>query len=166
MTGSVRLLGWPGLAQPGRPQFEVALFLQARGHLRRPEVGVSGGGGVAGLFEQVGAYRFEAMGVGQPLVSVERAEQGESGPGSVDVGEGDGAAERHYRPGGDGGEDVVECEDLRPVGDRRAGGLVVQRGDRGLELVRADRAGAESPGEDGLPLGDGGRVPQVSVLVG
>jgi hypothetical protein len=84
---------------PGRTQFEVALLGQARGHLRRPEVGVPGGGGVADLFEQVGAYRFEAVGVCHPLVGVEGAEQGESGSGSVDVGQGDGAAQCDDRSG-------------------------------------------------------------------
>src|SRR5262249_58688496 len=94
------------------------------------------------------------------------AERGEPGPGSVNVGQGDGAAERDDRPGGDGGEDVVEGEDLRPVGGPGGGALVVQRGDRGLELVGADGAGAEGPGEDGLSFGDGGGVPPISLLVG
>ena len=98
---------------------------------------MAGGGGVAGLFQQVGAYRFEAVTVGHPLVGVEGAEQGERGSGSVDVRQGDGAAERDDRSGGDGGQDVVQGEDLRPVGGLGGRGLVVQRGDRGLELVRA-----------------------------
>jgi hypothetical protein len=113
------------VVQSGGAQFEVALFRQAGGHLRRPEVGVSGAGRVVGLFEQVGAYRFEAVGVCHPLVSVEGAEQGEPGPGPVEVGQGDGAAERDDRAGGEGGEDVVEREDLRPVGGLGAWGLVV-----------------------------------------
>ena len=41
----------------------------------------------------------------------------------------------------------------------------MQRGDRRLELVRADRASAEGRGQDGLALGDRGGVPQVTVLV-
>jgi hypothetical protein len=71
------------VVQSGRPQFEVALFGQACGHLRRPEVGLAGGGGVAGLIEQVGLYPFEAVGVCHPLVGVEGAEQGESGGARV-----------------------------------------------------------------------------------
>jgi hypothetical protein len=46
-------LGWPDVVQPG-PQSEVALFVQARGIFARPEVGSTGGAGVAGLSEQVG----------------------------------------------------------------------------------------------------------------
>src|SRR6516165_12005420 len=37
--------GLAGVVQPGGAQFEVALFGQARGHLRRLEVGIPGGGG-------------------------------------------------------------------------------------------------------------------------
>jgi hypothetical protein len=53
----------------------------------------------AGLFEQVGAYCFEAAGVRHPLVGVEGGEQGEPGAGAVDVREGDGAAEGDDGPG-------------------------------------------------------------------
>src|SRR5262249_14682961 len=147
-------VGWVGwrsrLVQLGCPQFEVALFGQVRRQLGRPEVGVVGGGCFAGLFEQVGAYRFEAVAVGHAVGGVEGAEQGEPGCGPVDHGNGDGAAERDDRSGGDGGEDVVQGEDLRPVGGLGAGGLGVKRGDRGLELVWADGAGAEGAGKDGL----------------
>src|SRR5262249_60525489 len=68
-------VGWVGwrsrLVQLGCPQFEVALFRQVRRQLGRPEGGVVGGGYVAGLFEQVGAYRFEAGAVGHVGVGVE-----------------------------------------------------------------------------------------------
>src|SRR5215472_1025968 len=134
--GARRLAGWVGswrgAAYPGGPQGEIALFGEARGQGRRPEVGLAGGRGVAGTFEQVCPYRFEAVGVCHPVVGVEGAEQGEPGSGAVDHGEGYGAAERDHGSGRYLGKDVVQREDLRPVGLLRRGGLVVQRGDRSL----------------------------------
>jgi hypothetical protein len=64
------------LEQLGGSQFEVALFGEVRGHLGSAKVGLAGGGGVAGSFEEVGADGFEAVGVGHAVLGVEGAEQG------------------------------------------------------------------------------------------
>jgi len=115
LLSSGQVLLWRLGCAPCRAQFEVSLLGQARGHLRRPLVAVSGGGGVSGLFEQVGPDRFETVGVRHPVVGLKGAEQGQPRSRSMDVRDGDGAAERDHWPGGDGAEDVVEREDLRPV---------------------------------------------------
>ncbi len=74
-----------------------------------------------------------------------------AGGGAVDVGEGDGPAERDQRSRGDGVEDLVEGEDLGPVGLLGGGGLVMQGGDRRLDLVRADGGGAQGPVSSARP---------------
>src|SRR5215472_6331602 len=117
--------GRPPGAQSGCAKLEVALLGQAGSHSRCLEVGVPSGGGIAGLFEQVGTHRFEAVGVRHPLVGVEGTEYGESGSGSVDVRQGDGAAQRDNWSRGDSGQDVVQREYLWPVGCFGGRGLVV-----------------------------------------
>src|SRR6266508_2402255 len=161
-----RVGGWWEPVQPGGAQREVALLGRAGGHLRRPQVGLARRCDVARTFEQVCPYGFEAVGVGHPVVGVEGAEQGEAGLRAVHHGQGDGAAERGYRSGRHLGEDVVQGEDLRPVGGLGGRGLVVHGGDGGLQLVGADGHGPQGGAEQRLAFGDAGGVPQVAALLG
>ena len=62
-------------------------------------------------------------------------------------------------------QDVVEREDLRPVGVLGASRLGVDGGDRRLQLVRADGAGRQRGGDERQPLGDLVRVPERAVLL-
>ena len=82
--------------------------------------------------------------LGHPVVRVERVEQGEPGTRAVHHRDRDRAVQRDHRVGRDAFEQVVEGEDLGPVGVAVARRLVVDRGDRGLDLVRADAAPAGS----------------------
>ena len=108
-----------------------------------------GCGPVAGLFQQVCPDGFEAMVVDEAGVVVEGADQREGRRGAVDVGEGDGPAQCDQRSRGDGFQDFVQGEDLGPVRLVGGGSLVVERGDRGLNLVRANGGGAQGPVEEG-----------------
>ena len=85
--------------------------------------------------------------------------------GPCDHGDGDGAVERHHRVRGDAGEEVVEPEDLDPVGVVGRGRLVVDGGDGRLQLVRADAPDGQRGAEEGDPLGDQRPVPARPVLL-
>ena len=97
-------------------------------------------GVVAGALVQVGAHGVEAMvprdaGIGGERVDEPRARP----PGPCTI-----AAATAWLSATIGLSDIapqqpVEREDLRPVGRVRARRLVVQRRDRGLDLVAADR---------------------------
>jgi hypothetical protein len=50
--------------------------------------------------------------------------------------------QRHHRIVGEPRQQFVQGEDLRPVGGLGRGGLVMNRGDRRLQLVRSGRAAA------------------------
>lgn len=59
---------------------EVLLSGEAGGHSGGAQVGLVGGVVVADLFEEMRADGFQAMAVGEPVVCVDGAERGESGP--------------------------------------------------------------------------------------
>ena len=93
---------------------------------------------MGGIAEQTGAAeKIGARGM-QKVIILEIAgcrqdiDERESGLGALDHGDGDGAIQ-----GNDGrrlkaGEDIVEREDLAPIGIFGACGAAMQRGDRGL----------------------------------
>ena len=119
---------------------EVALFRKAGRAARRVAVARAGGLDVAGHLEQVRAHRVQAMVFGHPVVGVERVEQGEPGTRAVHHCDRDRTVQRDHRVGRDPLQQVVEGDDLGPVGVVVTRCLVVDRGDRGLDLVRADAA--------------------------
>jgi hypothetical protein len=82
----------------------------------------------------------------------------------MDHGGGDSPAQRHDRPGVHLGEQVVEGEDLRPVGVLGADGFVVQGGDRGLDLVRAE--GSVPQGQFGRPYAGAQGSPSLDAVIG
>lgn len=101
----------------------------------------------------------------QPGLVREGVEQHQTGLRTVPHRHRRGAVDRDDRRGRQGGQDVVERDDLRPVGGGDVGGLVVQRGDRGLHAVRARRATGQRHGHESGALGDESAVPACTVLV-
>jgi hypothetical protein len=69
-------------------------------------------------------------------------------------------------PGRQAVQQVVEGEDLRPVGVLGARRLVVHGGDRGLHLKRAHRERRQRVADERHALGDGAAVPEAAVLLG
>src|SRR2546427_762652 len=72
-------------------------------------------------------------------------------------GDGDDAIEGDHWSGRAAAEQLVQTKDLTPVGVLVTGRLVVNRGDRGLELVRTDRRAGERLRDQRDPLSDRGR---------
>src|ERR1700761_2980181 len=123
---------WLVPASPSAQPVEVTLLRDVRGVPGSQVVGGGGRGGIAGHVEQVTADRVEPVVTGEG--AGEFVGRGQPGRRAGDHGEGDQRARGHP------GEQLVEREDLCPVGIRDGGGLVVHGGDRGLELVGAERA--------------------------
>src|SRR5579859_6791811 len=130
------------------------------------QVGVARGRVVAGEFEQVRGNCGQAVVVGYPFVGAECGEQFEAGVWAVHHGYGDRVVEPHDRVVGELHQQLVERHDLWPVGCTGGWCLVVDRGDRRLQLVWASRTAAEHAGDEGHALRDVGRVPTAPVLVG
>ena len=131
-----------------------------RGVVRDNGFGVATGAG-----EQVGARGVVGLVVGESLV-VDLVEGGEAGIGTVELGDRDGAVEIDDRAGSQLGELVVERDDLCPVGRRRGGGVGVDGGDGGVDLIRAGLVASKTCPHQLMPFGDEVAVPQVAVLVG
>ena len=70
-----------------------------------------------------------------PLIGFEARQQAERCLRAVHHRHRDGAIERHDRAGRDALEEVIEPQDLLPVGPGRGGGLGVDGRDRGLDLI-------------------------------
>jgi hypothetical protein len=89
--------------------------------------GVPGGrrGVVAGELEAVGADRGEPVMTGHPLVGFQARQQVERGPGAVHHRDRDRPVERHDRARADPLQEVIERQDLWPVGAGGGGGLGV-----------------------------------------
>ena len=85
--------------------------------------------------------------------------------GSVGHRDGDREVELDDRGRVHPGEGRVERRDLRPVRVGRRRGLVVERRDRRLELIRAGPAGRERPLHEGAALADPSGVPARPILV-
>ena len=124
-------------------------------------------GQVAAELVQVAADGVPAVAVAEHLAQPVGLAQ--PGGGAVDVADRDRAAEHGggvlvHRVVGEGDEVVVPGEDLRPVGLLGAGRVVVQGGDRGLDLVAAGALKGERRLQDAHALGDLAGVPQAAVL--
>lgn len=116
---------------------------------------------VACEVEQVCSYGVDAV-----VFEVQGGQFGERGVRAVDHGDGDDAVEGDHGAGCGDGEQVVEAEDLFPVGVVRGGGFGVDGGDGGLELVGADLGGAQGVLDECGAFGDGVVVPAGAVLFG
>ena len=157
--GSLRSL------QSGDLPIEVALLLEVRGRSGCGSVRLDCGSTVARHLEEVAADRVEApIGV-DPGVGPKTLDQFEAGPGPGDHADGDGVVERDDRVVVQAEQDAVEGDDLGPVGRLGALGLVVDGGDRRLELVWPGRPARKGGGDERDPLLDGTPVPQAAVLL-
>src|SRR5215218_3206509 len=153
------------LSRPRRPALEVALLGEAGGATSGGPVAGSGACEVAGHLQQVGAHRVEAVVSREPSVGFQPFEQRKSGARALHHRERDGAIERDYRVVGDALEQAVKDEDLRPVSLLRASCFGMNRGDRRLDLVRAQRCPGQGVGDEGLALPDELAVPPLPVLL-
>ena len=127
------------IAQAGGPEREVSLLRDARGHPRRPKVGLAGGDRLAGELEQVSPHGVEPMVVRHALVRVERAEQREAGLGPLTIAT---ATARLSVTTGPGETRSSTSYSARICGQSVSSALarfVMHRGDRRLQLIRADR---------------------------
>ena len=93
---------------------------------------------LAGPLEQVGAHRLDPVVTGERRIALGRRELLQAGLRSADHGDRDDPVQRDHRPRRERLEQLVEREDLQPVGVLRARRLVVHRGDRGLQLIGAE----------------------------
>ena len=97
--------------------------------------------------------------------ALEGSEEREARSRSVDHRDRHRPVQRDDGPGRDLLQDLVEREDLRPVGRLRRRRFVVHRGDRGLELVRADGGRPERSRDQREALIDLRPVPQLAPLL-
>ena len=109
-----------------------------RGAVSRGRIRRRGGGEVAAEFVQVAADGVPSVTLAEHVAQPVGLLQ--PGGGAPDLADRDGATEHRggvlaYRVGGQGDEVVVPGEDLRPVGLLGARRVVVQGGDRGLDLI-------------------------------
>ena len=122
--------------------------------------------GASGLLEQVRADRVQPVVVGELAGRHDRVDHREPGLRPVHHRQRDRAVQPDHRPRQRLLEQAVQRHDLRPVGRLVGGCLRVQRGDRRLDLVRPDRAGAQRALHHRDTELDAVAVPAGAVLVG
>jgi hypothetical protein len=122
--------------------------------------------GVTSFLEEVAADGVEAAVSLGPGVGAEALEQFEPGLGPGDHAHGDGMVQRDDRVVVKAEQEAVEGNDLRPVGRLGALRFIVERGDRRLELVRANRAMFEGGRNESRPFVDGSAVPEAAIFFG
>ena len=102
---------------------------------------------------EVRSYGVQPVIAGDPE-SASRAVAARARPRSVDHGDGDRVIQRDHRVVREPQQHLVQLHDLRPIGLLGARRLVVDGGDRGLELIGPDRPAWEGVGDQGDALGD------------
>ena len=100
----------------------------------------------------------------EAVVGLECVEQFQTLLWAVHHRRGDGAIQQDHRIVGHAGEEIVEGENLRPIGVFGARRFVVDRGNGCLQLVGADRPLGKRSGKNGYALGDRGAIPKRSIL--
>jgi len=152
-------------AEPGGLGDEVAPFRNAGGATGGQAVVLEGSLAVAGHFEQMGPHCVEAMMPGHAGIGIERGHELDSLGGAMHHGGGDGVVQQHHGILGGTLEQVVERQDLRPIGLLGARRFVVYGGDGGPKLVGANRSLGEGGGEKGGALANLSLVPEGPVLL-
>ena len=120
---------------------------------------------VAGPLEQVSAHGIEAVVSGQSPVPVEYLQVTQAGIRAVHHRGSYGLVQQHHRVVGHLLEQMVQREDLRPVGVPDIRGLVVNRRDGGLELVRAGGSPRECARDERDAFRDQRPVPECPILL-
>ena len=77
-----------------------------------------------------------------------------------------GMTEPDHRTGCESLEQLIEAEDLLPVGPLGGAGLVMDRDDRGLQLIGTERRPRQRAGDQLDPFGDELLIPSAAVLLG
>ena len=113
-----------------------------------------------------GRHPISLLSLGDARVARELSEQLEPGVRAAGHRHRDRVVERHHGVVGGSPQQLVQGHDLRPVGRLGARGLVVDRGDRRLELVRAGRTELQRLADQRDALVDGRAVPAAAVLLG
>ena len=121
--------------------------------------------GLARQLEQMRADGVEPVMAGDAVVLVERVEKLESGGWAVHHGGSDGMVEQDHGVVGHPPEQIVEREDLRPVGVFGARCFIVDRRDGSLQCVTSDGSFLERVREQCDAFCDSGLVPQGAVLL-
>lgn len=95
----------------------------------------------------MGAHGGKTVMPGHSGIGIERGEQFESFSGSMHHGSGNGIIQHHHGIVRHSPQQVIERQDLRPIGVFGPGSLVMNGGDRGLKLIRADGSFRQGRGE-------------------
>ena len=111
------------------------------------------------------AGRDQPVVPGHSLIRLECRDNLEAGRGPAHHGHGHRAVEGRERVRRGEFQQVVEPEDLRPVGVGHRRGLVVDGGDGRLQLVGTDLAARQRPGDECHALGDLRLVPAAPILL-
>ncbi len=114
--------------------------------------------------QQFGPRDGQRVVVAQLRFGAEAVEQGETGLRTVAHGNGDRPTESHDRGSGSGQQQIVEGNDLRPIGAVDVSGFDVQRSDGCLDGVRP-RITTESLDQEVPALDDQAGVPAASILL-
>jgi hypothetical protein len=101
-----------------------------------------------------------------PLVAVQGCEQVQPRVRSLNHRHCQRAVQGGHRVRRDAVEELVQRQNLRPVGLLRTGRFVVDGGDGRLELVGAHGSVGQGVGDEGDALRDGVAVPAAAILVG
>ena len=115
---------------------------------------LAGGVVVTQEVEQVRADGVDPVVADERRVGGSRIELGQGCRRPVDHADGDDPPQGHHRARRDHGVDVIEGEDLGPVGVPRRSRLVVDRRDGGLQLERSRSGPREDLREERCSLGE------------
>jgi hypothetical protein len=122
--------------------------------------------GRSGHLQQVPAHGEQPMVTRYPLVAVQGCEQVQPRVRSLNHRHCQRAVQGGHRVRRDAVEELVQRQNLRPVGLLRTGRFVVDGGDGRLELVGAHGSVGQGVGDEGDALRDGVAVPAAAILVG
>ncbi len=121
---------------------------------------------IAGQVEKMSPDSGDPIVAGQDRIALRRGQRLESDQRPAHHGEGDDPVESRHRSRRQALQQLIQGEDLGPIGVRGAGRLVVEGGDRRLQLIWTNRRLCQRLADEGEALGDGLRVPQPAVLLG
>ena len=119
---------------------------------------------VTGHLEEVRANGIQPVVTSEPFVRVERFQQLQTGPGTLNHRRRDRMVERHHGVLGHAFEQAVQREYLRPIGVLGPHRFVVKRCNRRLQLIGAHRAARQRFADEGHAFRDRLAVPPQAIL--
>lgn len=120
------------LPEPRGLGHEVVPFGDARCPAGGNLIVRDGGRMISGHFQQMGANGVKTVMAGEASIGIERIEQIETRGRAVHHGRGNGVIEHHHGIVRHAFQEIIERQDLRPIGIRGSGGFVMNGGDGGL----------------------------------